>query len=231
MRTAPLLIGALLAAAIAARGNAVPSASGTHRRAAATRSRLGEKRMISRIVKHSPWYAMLAATLPAGERPSFLGENYNRTEGVFQVGLDTPIWFETDGRVKVLADGRIYRWNALYKKKSDEWLLDYAPPGVGAATPKLTCVEIQAIVGATRDGKYGPGTARKVRAFQRMLIHLGYLHGKADGIWGPETERAYERYISSRTSDLRPMRGTVKRPGCAVCSGPADCERTGYNGR
>ena len=206
MRLTPLLIAALLAASGTPRARAAPSGAGTHRRAAAMRSRLDEKRMISRIVRYSPWYAMLAAAFPASERPSFLDENCNRAEGVFQVGLDTPIWFETDGRIKVLVDGRIYRWNALYKKKSDEWLLDYAPPGVGAATPKLTCAEIQAIVGGKTDGKYGPETVRKVRAFQRAMIHLGYLHGKADGIWGPETERAYEKYITSRPNHIAPNR-------------------------
>ncbi len=67
--------------------------------------------------------------------------------------------------------------------------------------------DIQRIVGARIDGKYGPETARKIREFQRMLIHRGYLHGTADGIWGPKTERAYDKLLAATQSRPITVRG------------------------
>jgi peptidoglycan hydrolase-like protein with peptidoglycan-binding domain len=48
-----------------------------------------------------------------------------------------------------------------------------------------------------------------VRGVQRRLRQVGFYHGSADGMWGPRTQEAVERFQRSRglepTGDLNPM--------------------------
>lgn len=167
---------------------------------------LTKAQMESMIAGYSPWYRLLAAD---ASHPglSFYGSwEYDGRQGEFAVGQDMPVWFQTEGAFKVFGNGCIYRWNPTGKH---QWLPDYVPPGrAGVPIPKLKTDEIQEIVGARTDGKYGPETVRKVKEFQWKLIHLGYLHGKADGIWGSRTDLAYERYTTARHTRKVPTTST-----------------------
>lgn len=172
---------------------------------------LTKAQMESMIAGYSPWYRLLAAD---ASHPglSFYGSwEYDGRQGEFAVGQDMPVWFQTEGAFKVLGNGWIYRWNPTGKH---QWLPDYVPPGLaGVPIPKLTTREIQVIVGAHNDGKYGSQTARKVKEFQWKLIHLGYLHGKANGLWGSGTELAYERYVTVRHTRKVPTTQTSAPKG------------------
>lgn len=54
---------------------------------------------------------------------------------------------------------------------------------------------LQRLVGATVDGKCGPGT---VSALQRFLKNKGYYSGSIDSKMGPGTVGGWQRYINSR---------------------------------
>ena len=69
-------------------------------------------------------------------------------------------------------------------------------------------VKVQKIVGAAPDGKYGPETESKVKAWQKAR---GL---KVDGIWGPQSEGAYKagvKPIGTKPSG-NPIRGKFPLP-------------------
>ncbi|HEX3035145.1 MAG TPA: DUF4157 domain-containing protein [Thermodesulfobacteriota bacterium] len=63
----------------------------------------------------------------------------------------------------------------------------YTPP----ATVTRSIVEIQAIVGTTPDGIYGPNTRDYVKKYQTKLKNVGFYNDIIDGKWGDNTETAH----------------------------------------
>ena len=64
------------------------------------------------------------------------------------------------------------------------------------------------------------GGSPKVKAYQEMLRSKGY-NIAADGAWGPETQKAYEAYIKSRTTAVNSApKSTVVRPATKPASKP-----------
>lgn len=63
-------------------------------------------------------------------------------------------------------------------------------------------VKVQKIVGATPDGKYGPDTEAKVKAWQKAR---GL---KVDGVWGPQSEAAYKAGAKPTSSKPAPKPST-----------------------
>ncbi len=58
----------------------------------------------------------------------------------------------------------------------------------------MTTEQVQAVVGVTVDGDYGPKTRTAVARHQRHLDKAGFDPGPADGLWGSRTTRAHKEY-------------------------------------
>jgi peptidoglycan hydrolase-like protein with peptidoglycan-binding domain len=71
------------------------------------------------------------------------------------------------------------------------WISDtgwrYTPP----TTVTRSILEIQAVVGVTPDGTYGPNTREAVKRYQTKLHARGLYSGTIDGKWGDATELAH----------------------------------------
>jgi hypothetical protein len=81
------------------------------------------------------------------------------------------------------------------------WVADtgwrYAPP----ATVTRSIEEIQAIVGVTPDGVYGPNTRNAVRRYQGQLQSQGLYSGTLDGKWGNGTELGHVDFATGNESE------------------------------
>ena len=89
--------------------------------------------------------------------------------------------------------------NRIRRKYGGTLATEYEPTG-------RTTREVQAIVGVTVDGDYGPKTKTAVAAKQGYLADLGYTPGKADGLWGTRTTRAWEAFMSELTQLIEGQR-------------------------
>lgn len=77
-----------------------------------------------------------------------------------------------------------------------------------------TVKQVQAIVGVKQDGAYGPATKAAVKAYQADLKALGYKTGTPDGLWGKNTNKAQETYmteIKKLTNEVKALRAEVRR--------------------
>jgi peptidoglycan hydrolase-like protein with peptidoglycan-binding domain len=76
-----------------------------------------------------------------------------------------------------------------------------------------TTKQVQAIVGVTVDGDYGPTTKAAVKTHQAELKALGYATGTPDGLWGKDTNDAQEKYmteIAKLTAEVQALRAEVR---------------------
>jgi hypothetical protein len=74
------------------------------------------------------------------------------------------------------------------QRKDTGWR--YTPPkSVGRSIQ-----EIQATVGATPDGVYGPGTKAAVDSYQKVLKSKGFYSDTVDGKWGKNTEAGHVKF-------------------------------------
>jgi len=67
---------------------------------------------------------------------------------------------------------------------------------------------------------------QKVMKYQQMLQSKGF-NIAADGAWGPETQKAYESYIKSKTAPA--AKSTVKPAAKSVVNSPAKTIKTSYD--
>ena len=99
------------------------------------------------------------------------------------------------------------------------------PTGLTPWTTMRATESVQEIVGAAKDGIYGPETCRKVKVYQAMLQRHMCLAGKTgsgrdsvDGKWGDQTEAAYRcfycpklaQYMSHATQAMKTNISTIE---------------------
>jgi hypothetical protein len=70
------------------------------------------------------------------------------------------------------------------------------------------------------------GGSEKVRAYQEMLRSKGY-NIAADGAWGPQTQKAYEAYIKSKTTAVKAApKASVAKPAVKTANAYANLKTT-----
>ncbi len=74
------------------------------------------------------------------------------------------------------------------QRKDTGWR--YTPPKIVGRSIQ----EIQATVGATPDGAYGPGTRAAVDTYQKVLKAKGFYSDTIDGKWGKNTEAGHVKF-------------------------------------
>jgi len=66
---------------------------------------------------------------------------------------------------------------------------------------KRTIIEVQAVVGETPDGAYGPKTCEAVKKYQKKLTAMGLYTDNIDGKWGPNTDAAHVQFATGNFAE------------------------------